>query len=287
MNFDNLETREPSSGSRKLYTGIAPIQIVTVNPNKKELADLLEIEEDKVKDINYEGEDNYRLDFWYVNHPSCSQPIKGKFSIWVANKTRVSSANKKQYIDSYTKTAWAENLAGLSEAQANLDPERRIDTRSVREAKQGEETLYQMLKAYGNISPKEKPFVLDSFAAICEGRVGELREFISFFNKKDSGLKVLLGIKDSKYQDTFTKMFLNINSKVTDYFKKQVQGEYGFKSYFASYDLKEYTDNVAPDQSEVEASGSTDLWDSDPTMGIDASKPVANPFTTETLDSIF
>ena len=56
MKFEELETREPSSGSKKLYTGIAPVQIVSVNPNKKELADLLGITEDKVKDVSYEGE---------------------------------------------------------------------------------------------------------------------------------------------------------------------------------------------------------------------------------------
>jgi len=169
MKFEELETREPSSG-KKMYTGFAPIQIVAVNPSTKALADLLGIDEDKVKEPNYEGDNGMRLDFWYVNHPDFKTDLRGKFSLWVNNDTRTSQAGKKQFIDNFTRTSWAENLAALSEAQASLDPSRRMDLKSVREAKGGEETVYSLLKAYGNISPKEKPFVLDSWNSIAKGK---------------------------------------------------------------------------------------------------------------------
>lgn len=258
MKFDELETREPSSG-KKMYTGFAPIQIVAVNPTSKALAALLGIEEDKVKEPNYEGENGMRLDFWYVNHPDFKTDLRGKFSLWVNNDTRTSQAGKKQFIDNFTKTAWAENLAALSEAQAGLDPSRRLDIKSVREAKGGEETVYSLLKAYGNISPKEKPFVLDSWNSIAKGKGNELVDFFAHFNKANLGIKVLLGIKDEKYQDVCTKVFVNVNSKITDYVTKQITGEYGFKSYYGSYDFKEYTENVAPAEAETESMFSDDI----------------------------
>lgn len=252
MKFEELETREPSSG-KKLYTGFAPIQIVAVNPTAKALAALLGIDEDKVKEPNYEGDNGMRLDFWYVNHPDFKTELRGKFSLWVNNDTRTSQMGKKQFIDNFTKTAWAENLASLSETQASLDPSRRLDMKSVREAKGGEEIVYSLLKAYGNISPKEKPFVLDNWTSIAKGKGNELVDFFAHFNKANMGVKVLLGIKDEKYQDVCTKIFLNVHGKVTEYVSKQITGEYGFKSYYGSFTFKEYTENNAPEATETES----------------------------------
>jgi len=262
MKFDQLETREPSSG-KKLYTGFAPIQIVAVNPNSAALAALLGLDLEKVKEPVYEGENGMRLDFWYVNHPDFKTDLRGKFSLWVNNDTRMSQAGKKQFIDNFTRTAWAENLATLSETQASLDPSRRLDMKSVREAKGGEETVYSLLKAYGNISPKEKPFVLDSWPSIAKGKGNELVDFFAHFNKANMGIKVLLGIKDEKYQDVCTKVFVNVHGKVTEYVSKQITGEYGFKSFYGSFTFKEYTENAAPEATETESPFKDDVisWD--------------------------
>ena len=262
MKFDQLETREPSSG-KKLYTGFAPIQIVAVNPNSAALAALLGLDPEKVKEPVYEGENGMRLDFWYVNHPDFKTDLRGKFSLWVNNDTRMSQAGKKQFIDNFTRTAWAENLATLSETQASLDPSRRLDMKSVREAKGGEETVYSLLKAYGNISPKEKPFVLDSWPSIAKGKGNELVDFFAHFNKANMGIKVLLGIKDEKYQDVCTKVFVNVHGKVTEYVSKQITGEYGFKSFYGSFTFKEYTENAAPEATETESPFKDDVisWD--------------------------
>ena len=280
MKFDQLETREPSAG-KKMYTGFAPIQIVGVNPTGKELAKILGIEEDKVKEPAYEGENGMRLDFWYVNHPDFKTDLKGKFSLWVNNDTRMSQAGKKQFMDNFTKTTWAENLATLSEYQASIDPSRRLDMKSVREAKGGEETVYSLLKAYGNISPKEKPFVLDNWSSIAKGKCNELVDFFAHFNKADMGVKVLLGIKDGKYQDVCTKIFLNVQGKVTEYVSKQITGEYGFKSYYGSYTFKEYTENDAPEISETE----TPFKDS--MMSWDNSSEVATAPISTDINDIF
>jgi hypothetical protein len=261
-----------------MYTGFAPIQIVAVNPSAKELAKVLGIEEDKVKEPTYEGENGMRLDFWYVNHPDFKTDLRGKFSLWVNNDTRMSQAGKKQFIDNFTKTAWAENLASLSETQSSLDPSRRLDMKSVREAKGGEETVYSLLKAYGNISPKEKPFVLDNWSSIAKGKGNELVDFFAHFNKANMGVKVLLGIKDGKYQDVCTKVFLNVQGKVTEYVTKQITGEYGFKSFYGSFTFKEYTENDAPEVSETE----TPFKDS--MMSWDSSEVATAPVSTDVND---
>jgi hypothetical protein len=192
----------------------------------------------------------------------------------------MSQAGKKQFIDNYTKTSWAENLATLSEYQASIDPSRRLDMKSVREAKGGEETVYSLLKAYGNISPKEKPFVLDNWASIAKGKGNELVDFFAHFNKANMGVKVLLGIKDEKYQDVCTKVFVNVQGKITEYVSKQITGEYGFKSFYGSFTFKEYTENNAPDANETE----TPFKESEPMMSWDTSEVATSPVSTDIND---
>jgi len=281
MNFDNLETREASASSRKMYTGFAPVQIISVNPDTKTLASILGVDIEKVKEPNYVTEKNTRLDFWYVNHPSFKTELKGKFSIWVDNNTRMSNAGKKQWIDDFTKTAWAENLSLLSEAQAGLQPERKIDMKSIREAKGGEETIYSLLKAYGNISPKSNPLVLTSWATLTKGNGSELVNFFNHFNEKDGGVKVLMGIKDGKYQDVYTGIFLNVYGKVTDYVTKNVMGQYGFKSFYnGSFTFNEYNAELAPATNEVDANAPIMMFGDTPTE-------IANPFADSAPISLF
>lgn len=278
MNFDQLETREASSSARKMFTGFAPIQIMLVNPTRKQLAAFLEVDEEKVKDPSYIGEKSTRIDLWYKNHPTFKQEFKGKFSIFVDNNSRVSkNTGKKQWIDDFTKTAWAENLASLSEQQSNLVAERKMDLRSVREARGGEELVYSLLKAYGNLVPKTKPLVLNSWNTLVKGDGSELQDFFSHFNKLEGGVRVLLGIRDGKYQDVFTGVFLTMTSKITDYVTKVITGDYGFKSFYNnSFTFTEYSEEMAPTVSEVDINSPAMMFENNSTTLSDPFSPQSN-----------
>lgn len=271
MNLNELETREPSS--RKLVTGFAPIQIIAVNPDVKKLREILNTED--VKEPNYDAEKGSRLDFWFVSHPMSKIEFRGKFAMWASNDVRVSKTDKKQYIDNFTKTMWASNLANASELMGTWDESRRLDMKSIREAKEGEENIYNLMKAYANASPKTKPFVLDDWNAIAKGNGSELQAFFDHFNKLDQGVKVLLGIKEGKYQDVFTGIFLNVNGRITDYVTSRVTGEYGYKGdYQGNFDLKEYNMESAPSSNEVE-SGVSNMFGDSP---VTAQTETPNPF---------
>jgi len=255
---------------KKLFTGYAPVQIVAVNPNEKGLASLFNTDIEKIKNPEYDKtEGKMRLDFWYKNHPSCDTELLGKFSLWVNNETVVGkNSGKTQYMDNYTKTAWAVDLATLSADQQAKDPMYRLDSKSIREAKTGEEDVYELLKAYANARPKEKPFVLDSWTSIARGNVAELRDFFDAFNSKGSGIKIPLTIREGKFQSVFTKGIVHLNSPITDYIKKRFNGEYGCKDFYGdSFLLKEFVDNgsvftddepdYSPSNSHSGSSGST------------------------------
>jgi len=259
MNFNELETREVSV--KKLYTGIAPIQIVMVNPTSKMLADFYNTDIEKIKEPVYikESDDpSTRIDFYYTNHPDFKTEFKGKFSIFIKNGTRVSNSGKKQYIDAFTKTSWANSLSELSANQENAKDFLKLDMKTVREAHPGEEAIYTLLKAYGNLDPKTKPLELNSWNNLVKGDGSELQRFFEHFNVTNNGVNVLMGVKDFKYQDIYTGAYLSLYGKVSDYFKKGVESEYGFKSYFDSYSFSEYEMDAAPQSNEVDYTPNSD-----------------------------
>lgn len=251
MDLNNLEQRE--APSRKLYTGFAPIQIIAVNPNVNKLKTILNSED--VKEPEYVGEENTRIDFWYKNHPSFETELRGKFSIWISNKTRESQTGKIQYMDDYSRTVWAESLGMVESVTSGWSV--KPDKKTLREAKEGEERIYNLLKVYGNINPQNQMFKLDNWNSLVQGNGSELEDFFAFFNQNMAGVKVLMGIKDAKYQDVYTNKFLGLYGRVTDRVEKEITGDYGYKHFYNnSFDFKEFDSESIPTEGEIETSGS-------------------------------
>jgi hypothetical protein len=248
MNLENLETRSSSPSNKKLYTGIAPIKIVAVNPSRKEIASMYEVDIEKVKEPNYFTEDSTRLDFWYTNHDSITTPLLGKFALFISNQARKSQAGKTQYIDNHSKTCWADSLGDLSERNTKMADYNKLKLDKVREALRGEEDLYSLMRTYGNVDTNTAPFMLDDIKTIIKGNVSELRDFFNHFNKKDGGVKVLLGIKDGQYQDVWNSLFMTLNGKMSDYVRNKItDGQYGYKHFYGgSFVLKEFVPSEEP-----------------------------------------
>jgi hypothetical protein len=279
MNLDNLETRS-SAPSKKLYTGIAPLKIVLVNPTREQIAELYEVDVEKVKEPNYFTDDSTRLDFWYRNHDSISTPLLGKFALFVSNQTRKSQAGKTQYIDNHSKTCWADSLGDLSERNTKMPDYNKLKLDKVREALRGEEELYSLMRAYGNIDTNNSPFMLDNIQAIIKNNVKELREFFAWADKKEGGIKVLLGVKEGQYQDVWNNMFLTVNGKLTDYLRGRItDSQYGYKHYYGnSFSLKEFVPSDEP----ATVESSDDPWTSNDIEDPFADTPSKTTTSTET-----
>jgi len=265
MNLENLETRQ-STSSKKLYTGMTSVKIVTVNPTREWIAEAYKVDVEKVKEPVYEidspdREKTTRLDFWYTNTPESKVELLGKFSIFVSPEFRISKSGRKQYIDAYSKTTWADSIDDLVEKNAKLHEASRLDAKSARQAFKGEEEIYSLLKAYGNIDVSKKPFMLEDFKAIIKGNVRELKEFFDFFNKKSGAVKVLMGVRDGQYQDVWTNLFMSADAKVTDYIRNKITGEYGYKNYYAgSLNFQEFIAGEEPSISSSSSSDSSIDW---------------------------
>jgi hypothetical protein len=264
MNLDNLETRTSGTSNKKLFTGIAPIKIVAVNPTREQIAALYEVDVEKVKEPNYFTEDSTRIDFFYKNHESLTTPLLGKFALFISAQTRVSQSGKTQYIDNHSKVTWADSLGDLSERNSKLADYNKLKLDNVREALRGEEDLYTLLRSYGNIDTNNSALMLDDIKNIIKGNVKELRDFFDYFNKKDGGVRVLMGVKDGQYQDVWNSLFLTLTAKITDYTKGRItDSNYGYKHHYAdSLQFKEYVADAEPNS--VETGDNAWTTESDP-----------------------
>jgi hypothetical protein len=252
MNLESLETRQPNSSSKKLYTGFANLQIVAVNPTREEIAKLYDVDVEKTKEPNYFLENSTRIDFWYRNHTSLSTPLLGKFCVFISKDYRVSQSGKNQYIDAHSRVCWADSISDLSARNERLAEFGKLNIATARQAYKGEEDLLALMKAYGNVDITNGPFALDDFIAIVKGNVKELCEFFDHFNKREGGIKVLLGVKDGQYQDVCSLVFLPVNGKITDYVNRRITAsDYGYKQYYGySFDFKEFVAEAEPVKSE-------------------------------------
>jgi hypothetical protein len=255
MNIEELKESEQSS--KELYTGIANIQIALVNPSRKQLAEFLGVDEEKVKEPNYisskEGrEDFYRLDFWYTNHPDFKTAIKGKFSFFMGLEDRAqSSSGKYQWIDDHSNTVWGESIDAIKAADKTKQYEVYTDYASLRRAKVGEEDLYRLMKAYGNVDTRKSKFRLDDYNKAVTNKSSELDKYFTDFNKRNRGVKVMLTIRDGQYQNVWTKDFLSLESSYYKGIEKSLRdSQYGCKDYFAdSLRFTKFTGQLIGDHS--------------------------------------
>lgn len=237
--------KESTSVDRKLYTGVAEIDIVAINPTKEELSELLngaEVKEPTYTETSKDGNRKVRIDFWYrfAKDPD----TVSKFAIWLEDKDRFGqNSGKTQYINNRCQTAWGKSIEDIAN-----DPNLQwFDTSTARVAKDGEESLYDVLVKLTNASlDAESDLELDSLDDIFNGDVSEL---VGINEKLGKGLKVLVGVKDGKYQDTYTKMLLRRQTVNLSYIQKSLEKERGeFNAdYNNSFDFALYTAPSMPD----------------------------------------
>ena len=258
---------------RKLYVGVAPIFVLAVNPNKKELEKLyntqIENTPEYVSEIEV-GEDkhkvkNVRLDFIVRTD---SEKVNGidmitRIPLFIRNEYRYNRDHTKvQVIDKYGRTAWvtidqakAHEIPIYKNGPANLD-------KDYRPCYVGEEELTNFLKKYLVIpnvmkyinntwvmtdKPEDCEARLENIPEYFKGNFKELRDAIAL--QPNNKVKALFGVRTTddgkQYQAVYTQMFLT--NSTTDYSKldaevqeRKANGAY-LSTEFTVCDLKEYT----------------------------------------------
>lgn len=256
----------------KRYTGVAPVSILAVNPDKAELEKLyntqLENDPEYLGEIEV-GEDkhkvqNIRIDFIIKTDAEKCGGIEftTKVAFFLRREYRYNrDQTKVQVIDKYGRTAWvtveqakAHEIPVYKNGPANID-------NGYRPAYHGEEELTNFIKAYLNIpnvmkyvnntwvmvdKPEDCEARLESIDEYFKGNFNELRDVIAL--QPNNRVKVLFGVKttddNKQYQAVYNQMFLKNN--ITDYSKldadlqeRKANGAYS-TTEFTIGDLKEY-----------------------------------------------
>lgn len=264
MKVEQIEERPEGAGTgRKMYQGLAKLTPVALNPTKEQLGRIMGTEIER--DINYENGDKYRLDFW---SKELTTGKLFKFSIFISNDDVISKSNpeNKQYINSFGKTGYFPSVDAINAKNANATEEwQKMKLEGLRVAKTGEATLYEFLMALFNASTS-KPFPqLESFQKLTLGSIKELKEVIDAAIDKERVFHMLLGIKDGKYQDAWTGMFLPaVFTARTEqsFMKKAADPAYPYKGDWGN-DLafREFLQEPAPSTIEEESTANTESDD--------------------------
>lgn len=226
--------KKAEESSYSLYKGIGAFNVLGVNPNKKQLEELLGTElsyDPEYEGQNDDGETYYRLSFYLKTDPSAvinsDIELIVPLSFTLQNKRREGqSSGKVQIIDKYGRTAWAteEELASKSIPQYSSGPANISE--DYRPAYIGEESLVEFLKAWLNIpNPaiyKDKQWIMKEDAsdsevsidmkALFKGNLEEIKSLISMASTY--AVKAVIGVKTTEGENgtkqshqVFNRMF--------------------------------------------------------------------------------
>lgn len=216
-----------SGGSVQLYTGIAPVSVIAVNPTLDELNSIgVNLRNEPEYTITLNEEEYNKIVFWVkCEVPSLS--FTTKFEVLMQPNHRQSKDGSKfMWVNNIGQMTWSADVPAY-DWWKNAD--------KTRKAYIGEDHLVNFTKAWANVaSGGEVSF--DTIDNIANGEVVELQEYVKIL--KDNKLRILVGVKDGKYQTVYNRHFGRLKPMRDDLFIKALNEDYG--SFNAEYtkDLK-------------------------------------------------
>ena len=237
----NASEEEVASGGIQLFTGIAAMSVLAVNPSLTELHAL---------DLKFQKEPNYIATF---KDGTKAQ----KCVIWLGNKdTKVSletlltpgpwiskKADKKhKWMNKSGQDMWAPITAnGTPDPSCFKDWHQ--DTDSFYLCPRGIDTVTDFLKAWANVADGDE-VMLDTVDAICKGDMTELKQLITAL--AGNKLRVLVYVRDGKYQGVYNQHFGRLRPERNDLFSKAMgaNGVYGQVPGEFSIPWQSYTPGV-------------------------------------------
>lgn len=227
----------------KRYIGVAPVYVVAVNPNKKEMEAIYgtTIEEEpkyvgQAEDKDGNKVDNVRIDFIVKTDVNkVGEEVLSKLTFFLQKSYRYNGDKTKvQVIDKYGRTAWVtveqaktHEIPMYANGPANID-------KDYKPCIVGEEALINTLKTYLGIqnvmkyvngawemkeNPEDYEAKLEHVQDYFKGDFSELKNLVALM--PENKIKVMFGVRTAndgkQYQTTYSNMILP--NRTTDYSK--------------------------------------------------------------------
>ncbi|MHA1814376.1 MAG: hypothetical protein ACTSX1_00070 [Candidatus Heimdallarchaeaceae archaeon] len=232
----------------RLFTGLRNMKVIAINPNKAEMEEFgykpqnepVYITDGELLDPNgTEKSKKLRLDFFLqgigIND---GETVRTKIAFFLENKHRTNkTGNKAEWINDAGRTAWGTPDAAPSHYKW-------YEHETARPCKMGEGDVHLFLVNWLNIQPGDEA-KLDNFDALFDGNYSELRQI--FGANINNEVKVLLTVRDGKYQSVYNRYFDRATNKRTSYWeshaKRQAEEGYPIKEDFSnSFTFVEWTE---------------------------------------------
>ena len=233
-----------------IYTGICDVQVLSVNPDAKEIETLnLPVKKDSepvYKSTSDEGNKKVMIKFYIKNE---NPKVETNVTFFLENKEQIASSGKPRYINDYGQNSYGtDEQEVLGRVGSNGNKFFKED--GLRVAKIGECELIDFIKNWLCVGQDSK-IKFTNFDKLFDGDVSEINKLVKAYGDMRK-VQVLLGEKNG-YQTVYSKFFGRAGNKNFKYWTKHFENSQGTFNYQNSYALKKWT-GIEPD---VETSGET------------------------------
>jgi hypothetical protein len=166
------------------------------------------------------------------------------------SKERISQSGKNQWMNSTGQSTWSEDIPTY-DWWKNPDTSRKVYT--------GEETLINFIKAWANVAYGDE-VTFDTMDKIVKGDTTELKALVSML--AENQVRLLIGVKDGKYQSVYLKNFGRVKPQRDDFFVRNLNDDYGSFNAEFNTDLEwgTFTPQLAIVTPDEETVSEKDTW---------------------------
>jgi hypothetical protein len=242
----NSSEQEVTGGGIKLYSGLSNFNIVAINPTMAELHTLgINVKAEPNYYVEFSGEEYFKLTFWVKN-----EDLTTRMEILMQNKERVSQSGKNQWMNNIGQSTWSEGTPTY-DWWKNTDTSRKVYT--------GEETLINFIKSWANVAYGDE-VTLDTMDKIVKGDTTELKALVGLL--AENQVRLLVGVKDGKYQNVYLKCFGRVKPQRDDFFVRALNDEYSSFNAEFNADLQwgTFTPQLAVVTPDEETVAESDTW---------------------------
>jgi hypothetical protein len=227
MGFNANDSNTSVVKEGKLFTGLTGMRVVAINPTKAQLEGFGYKPQNEPSYLSEEQVETtpgtmitikkVRMDFHLQgNGIEEGETVRAKIAFFLENQVRINKVGDKgEWINDLGRTAWGTPSAPPADLKW-------FDADTARQCKIGEADLHSFLINWLNISPNDEA-KLESFESLFEGNYTELNNLLGA--NPNNEVRVLLTVRDGRYQSVYNRYFDRISNKRTSYWESHIKAQ--------------------------------------------------------------